>query len=581
MTTNLTPEQQVLEQFFDDFHNEQYPGEDADGVFELFVAGEILKHKNLSAEELASGVVDGPQDGGIDAMYLFLDGMLVQEDHPALAPSDSARRGPANPVIEMVILQSKNTYSWSETAWERLLSNLDRLLDNNVSLSQLEASFSEGIVEQISRYRALNQNLVRRLPRPSFAVHYVTRATVANITPSIVAKELQVRELVEGRLTRDARVDVSHLGAEDLYRLVGEPASVPGILKFRNLIREHNSYLGVATVEDYLSFVRDEDGELRDDLFDANVRDFEGDRGVNNAIRATLEEEGSEFWWQNNGVTILGADVRDQQSTLTVDQPLVVNGLQTTHVLHMVQRAGEMNISRLQQGVTIRVITTDDDETRDRVIDGTNRQTPVESVSLLASRPLQRDIERYFRSNGWYYERRKNQYKNQGRPARYRVSINQLAQAMMTLNLGLPDVARARPTTLLMQDSSRVFDANVDLDAYLRSIELLARVSEFLRTSSAKEILDEYSNSRFYVLAGVSMLAIGAKEFDSLKYAHNYTRLAGSASERLMGRALDRVKVLASDYQARNPDMKRDAIFKNAEFRKFFLSAVNDGSAEE
>jgi len=578
MSARPTPEQEVLDYIFSSFRDEQYPDEPIDEVFEIYTASQLLKHRNLSDEDISAGIVDGSHDGGIDCFYIFLNGALVQSDHPALdAQSEFVRRSPQHPSIDVVILQTKNSTSWAEVAWERLLSNLDRLLDNAISLEDLSHSFSPSILERIDQYRTIHRNLARRLPRRSFTVKYATRAPTMNITPSLVAKEAQVRELIRERLPGDASIDVSHVGAEKLYQLAGEPFSPPGTLAFRNLIRERNSFLGVASVEHYLAFVRDEHGDLRDDLFDSNVRDFEGDKGVNGSIRETLEEDGSEFWWQNNGITVLGTEVIDDQGVLTIDQPLIVNGLQTTHVLHATQRDGVMNDARIEQGVIVRVITTDDDETRDRVIGGTNRQTPVGSSALLASDNLQRDIERYLYKYGWFYERRKNQYKNKGKSARSRVSINQLAQAMMTLHLGLPETARARPTSLLTQEGGyeRVFDPTVDRGAYLRAVELLSHVSDFLRTTAAKEIIDEYSNTRFFLLVGVAMKQLGIRTFTSLQFSRNYHSIASAPSHDILIDTLGRVKVLAEEYESSHPETKRDAVFKNSDFRRYFLEQVN------
>ncbi|MBZ5489947.1 MAG: AIPR family protein [Acidobacteriia bacterium] len=44
----------------------------------------------------------------------------------------------------------------------------------------------------------------------------------------------------------------------------------------------------------------------------------------------------------------------------------------------------------------------------------TNYQNGVEIASLRATDTLQRNIEHFLGDKGWYYDRRKNHYKNQG-----------------------------------------------------------------------------------------------------------------------------------------------------------------------
>ena len=48
--------------------------------FEVFCAEQILKDFNLSDEEITSGIVGGEHDGGIDAVFSFVNGMYITED---------------------------------------------------------------------------------------------------------------------------------------------------------------------------------------------------------------------------------------------------------------------------------------------------------------------------------------------------------------------------------------------------------------------------------------------------------------------------------------------------------------------
>lgn len=573
----LSPAQEVLSKHFNEFASEEYPGLPLDDVFEMYAATQLLKHRNLGDEEVVYGVVDGSDDGGIDGFYTFLNGVLVQEDHPALDPANARNIG-EQPLIDVVITQSKNTDTWSEQVWDKLNSSLNLLLDNTRKLQSLEPIFRNKVLERVGIYRQLSENLATRFPRTSFSVHYVSRAPMANISARQVEKESQVKALVESYLTPGSEVLVEHVGAERLYEIAGTSHSEPGELRFRNVIREQNSYLGVASIDDYLAFVRDPSGELREDLFESNVRDFEGHNPVNRSIRDTLrtDDDGTEFWWQNNGVTVLGRQVSAPQQTLTIDQPLIVNGLQTTHVIDAADRSGTMSKSRRQQGIVVRVIEAGDEQIRDKVIGGTNRQTSVPGPALFASDEMQRQLERYFLVHDWYYERRKNQYKNQGKPAAQRVSINLLAQAAIALRLGRPDDARARPSSILTRAGGyeEVFEANVAPEVYLRSVQLLGRVSEFLKTQAAKEIINDFSNVRFYLLVGVAMQSVRAKEFTSLKFDHNYVRIKSDVSDRLLLNVLARLKAILEHYASKNSAMTRDAIFKNAEFRTLYLGNI-------
>lgn len=576
-----TPAQKVLERVFLDFLTDGYSEEPQDDVWEVFVADLLLRSKSIDDEEIRSGIVDGSNDGGIDAFYTFLNGSLVQGDHPALESEDAASKYVGDsPSIEVLVAQSKNKSAWQESALEKLLSSIPVLLDQSKSEEYLLARYREDLVRQVSIFRALEENLAVKFPRFSFRVVYATRAPEAAITQVLKDKSDQVQAVIASLLTPGA-VAVSELvGAEGLYRLAGTIYSAPAELRLRNTImREEGSYLGIAKLTDYLVFVRDKNDQLRTEMFESNVRDFEGSNMVNRSIQETLAKPSdAEFWWQNNGVTVLCRRVNAPNQVLTIEQPLIVNGLQTTHVLHQADRDGRLHESRKTEGVLIRVIESDDDAVRDQVIAGTNRQTRVDGAALFATDELQVDIERFFLANDWYYERRKNRYKNLKKPAARRVSISLLAQSIMSLDQGEPDAARGRPTTVLGNDYERIFNRSVGMTGYLRAAQLLVSVSTFLRTNKAKEIVNDYSNMRFYLLVGATIAQLGATDFDSLKFRENYGRLPEQFKEDDLLSALRRVTELFDEYSRIHPKMTRDSIAKSSDFRRLFFSRFGEDS---
>lgn len=576
--TQQTPAQKVLERVFMDYVDDGYAEEPQDDLWEVFVSDLLLRSKAIDDEEVRSGIVDGSHDGGIDAFYTFLNGTLVQGDHPALESEEVASKHVGDsPAIEVLVTQSKNKSSWQETALEKLLSSVPTLLDPSKAEEYLHNRFRDDLVGQVLIFRSLSENLAVKFPRFSFRVVYATRASESAITQSLKDKSDQIKGVIASLLTPGAAVSCDLVGADGLYQLAGTTYSAPALLRLRNtMIREEGSFLGIASLVDYLSFVRDGNGELRSELFESNVRDFEGSNTVNRSIQETLAKpSGAEFWWQNNGVTILGRRVNAPNQVLTIEQPLIVNGLQTTHVLHQSDRDGRLHDLRKTEGVLVRVIESDDDDVRDQVIAGTNRQTRVDGAALFATDELQVDIERFFLANDWYYERRKNRYKNMKKPAARRISISLLAQAIMSLDQGEPDAARGRPTTVLGSSYGRIFNSSVGMAGYMRAAQLLMSVSNFLRTNKAKEIVNDYSNMRFYLLVGAAMAHLRAKNFDTLKFRENHSRLPGAFEEDDLLAALGRVNELFDEYNQSHLKMTRDSIAKSSDFRRMFLSRFN------
>jgi hypothetical protein len=548
-------------------------------AFERFAVTQLRKPQELASAELEAGLVDGTKDGGIDAFYVFLNGVTLTPDHPFLDPTSEAHNGLArNPRLEILLVQAKNQDSWKESAWEKLLSTLPNVLDLSRSDVELEQLYNSQVVESTGIARTALPLLAPKFPEVSARVAYVTPATENNLIEALTEKASQVRSVLASSLPVGAEIIVENIGAESLYAMASAPIGAPATLVFRELVRESSSYLGVVSLDDYLSFVRDPaSSSLREELFDFNVRDFEGDNRVNTAISRTLSESGGvEFWWMNNGVTVLGDEVSGQQKTLTISRPLIVNGLQTSHVLHRSEAEGALDDSRRKNGIVVRVIESTDEEVRDRVIEGTNRQTPVPGAALMATDAEQIKLEEYLKIKGFYYERRKNRYRSLGKSSEKRVSMSRLAQVMITVLRGEPDHARARPSSILTRKGGweTVFPEGLNLDAYVEALRLHGHVQDFLKTDGAKAILHEPSNTPFYVLAGYVLLRAKARSFSKVHFAQSHPSFKGAAVKKDLVEALTVLDRVAKRYQNAHPEMSRDSMFKSAEFREKYIAAI-------
>ena len=183
---------------------------------------------------------------------------------------------------------------------------------------------------------------------------------------------------------------------------------------------------------------------------------------------------------------------------LTIEDPEIVNGLQTStqiynHFRHMTSIEDERH-------VLVKVLVPEDAGSRDRIIKATNRQMTVQLASLRSTDKIHRDIEQYLFGKDLYYDRRKNYYKNRGKPRDCIISIPFLAQSVMAIVLRRPDMARARPSTLLKKDDDykTIFDPKHRIRLYFVCAEAMRRVEVFLKGSTELAPKDR-TNLRFYL----------------------------------------------------------------------------------
>ena len=150
----------------------------------------------------------------------------------------------------------------------------------------------------------------------------------------------------------------------------------------------------------------------------------------------------------------------------------------------------------------VKVMVPKEDDSRDRIIKATNSQTVVPPSSLRATDRIHRDIEEHLHHKGLFYDRRKNYYKNEGKPRDKIVGIPYLAQAIMAIVLQQPDQARARPSSLLKNDDDyeRVFNPSYPIELYYVCAEAMRRVETHLKSSNLGVPAGDRNNLRFYVV---------------------------------------------------------------------------------
>ena len=151
---------------------------------------------------------------------------------------------------------------------------------------------------------------------------------------------------------------------------------------------------------------------------------------------------------------------------------------------------------------------------REAIISGTNNQTAISSLQLHANEEKQRRIEEFLRASGWYYERRRYQYRGMKVPASRIRNMAEVGQAVMAYRLLAPDTARARPNSLLNTSAGweKVFNPDESEELYLKAINAVEAVDDYLRTPGAKAIADDPTNARYYLTAGYALRASGVKK---------------------------------------------------------------------
>jgi len=500
--STLTNDQVILQQIIKSKIAESDGDLSQTEYFEIYSASEILKDFDVSYDDVRYGIVGDGGDGGIDSMFTFLNGEPVREDTEINANQKKN-------IIEVKIIQSKTSTTFSESAVTKFRETAEDLFNLSNDPQDFATRYNQELIDKARIFRDVYEKLAITFPRLDISYYYASQGD--QIHPNVSGKVEKLESAINN-LFSGATFKFDFIGAKKLLELTRNIPSTSRILEVAEtpISTEAGSYVCLVALDKYYSFVSD-DGSLARSIFEANVRDYQGSVTVNTAINKTLMNLDSEdFWYLNNGVTIITPNAVSAGKKITIEEPQIVNGLQTSHEIysHFSKSTESLKDDRK---VLVRIISEQDEEARDRIIRATNSQTSIPPASLRSSDEIHRNIEDFLKSNDYFYDRKKNFYKNEGKPVSKIVSIPYMAQAMMAITLKKPDSARARPSTLINSQAEykKIFSLDTPIDVYLKVIQIMKAVESFLKPQNCNMEIPrkDITNIKFYVamLVGISM----------------------------------------------------------------------------
>ena len=474
--------QTILNAVLEDLRKKNLPDLSSSKFFQLFSVDQILKNYGLDTEEIASGITDEKgHDGGVDAMYTFVNGLLVTEGLKA----DKLR---GNMRIELIIIQSKlspgfsedTLHSWRQTVEDLLCLNID-------TTSKLRVAYNATLLRLFDLWRTTYQGLMHRAPELRVTFYFATSGDRPH--PNVERLAEVLKQSVK-KIHTASICEINFVGAEELLKLHSKSRVQIVPLRTAEYFQDPTGgCVCLVNLKDFYRFISDEEeGQLRAWLFEENVRDYEGRSiEVNKGIRYTLEnrERSEEFWWLNNGITMVASAAPISSQIINITEPRIVNGLQTSTEIynHFHDYPDENDERRL----LVRVIVTSDEQTMNSIIKSTNKQSAISDASLRAFDAFQERLQEFFEANDLYYERRKNYYKNQGYPASKIISITYLAQAIAAIVLQRPNDSRGRPSTLIKDNTlyAKLFDPKMPVEVYVACVRFMRQVEDFLKSEQA------------------------------------------------------------------------------------------------
>jgi hypothetical protein len=463
-------------------------------AFERYAMELIFKDADLSDEEISSGLIAGGGDGGIDGFYFFINRSLMAEGAKAPEAVESAT---------LWLIQSKNKNSFEESVVQKFESFVADLFDFTRSPETM-AYYNKKVKDRIEEFREIYESIIGHSFKFGIEIRYVTRSDhdpAPQVTSRVENVKMTIRKLISS-----VSLNFEFWRAQELLLAIRSTPSRLNVLKVKNFLMDSDgSFVCLARLDRFAEFLTDEGGALRQPMLEPNVRDYQGRNKINRGIQTSIQSQDiNEFWWLNNGITILAEEVTQGAGALTIKAPEIVNGLQTSHELFNYFSANKKPDERT---VLVRVILPPDEHTRDRITAATNSQTPVSLLSLHATEHIHYEIEDLLKLYNIFYDRKKGKYRRLKKPVAQIVSIKYISQVVMSLVLWMPNSARGRPELVLAKEETynKIFNTAAPREVYLSCVLLDRQVYAYLE-KMAKMNEETIADIRFYVDAMLGSL---------------------------------------------------------------------------
>ena len=284
---------------------------------------------------------------------------------------------------------------------------------------------------------------------PRLSIFYATCGTV-NENADFTSRIAKTKEfLLSSDLLNPEGVECNLLGKKEIIQLYKETKEqlkadikVEQKITLPDVPNITESYLCLVKFAEFKKLIVDEQGEIRESVFNDNIRAYQGDNAVNKAMsKSLLEGNLNLFTSMNNGITLIAKSMRPTGMNIHLSDYQIVNGCQTSNVLY--NNMHLVDIDDLQ--LIVKLISSEDKVIQTNIIVGNNSQTEVKREQLVSLLESQKAIEDFFIAQNkyekLYYERRSKQYKNgDGQIPQYRiVTIPFLIKAFVSMVLAEPD----------------------------------------------------------------------------------------------------------------------------------------------
>lgn len=491
------------ENIFDElFKSTEFEKLESSKKFEILSAISVMNKNNINFNqaELDKKIVFGDTgDLGVDSMIMSVNKTAVTNLEEIEEISRNTKWS-----IELILNQSKFNKTWPTNILHRIGSIASQFIDNSDIFKDNPVwSYNQEVFQKILEWMPLKSSLDIQ----------INICNIGNSNEIIDNEQYKINkkscEMILSKVeTKPRSIKFNEVDFEwiiDNYKSRSIEKTVQILEYFDDSFNSQDSSpdacITLLNLAEYINLI-EKDENLDYSMFEDNVRDYQNETAVNKEIIKSFNEEKCiDFWWLNNGVTILVEDFQKKTKFLILKNPQIINGLQSSYSLYnafskikndLEKEEFENFVNNENRKILVKVIKKNNDEQTNKIIAASNTQNPMNYATLRANSSVLKTLERDLIPHDIYLERRKNYYKNRNKPKNRIIATDYVAKTYDSIIKKNPCVAKNR--TIIYFREKTMFESIFNRKNRKILIQVSVLYSQFINNINEIDIEDSLFN---------------------------------------------------------------------------------------
>ncbi|RHX77459.1 AIPR family protein [Leptospira yasudae] len=498
---------QIIKSYLDDFKKYQGFSESISDsrLFEHFVNFCVVNRIDPERSEIERINVGGKSNPGVDGLAVLANEKVVFEPEEI----DSIYDFIGFLEMEFIFTQAKISPKFEMGEIGNFVHSVKQFFAPSTTLK-----YEEEMLMRRNLKNYIYEHSIRLNRKPKLVLYYVTLGAWKddqNILSIIQSGQDDLLKLEIFDSVRIILLDNEKISAiyRELKNKITREINFDKHTILPKISNIKESYVGILQASELIKLIsHDNEGGLNKQLFNDNIRDFQGFNSVNTEIRETVigDLTKDKFALFNNGITLVARSINKIGTSFRINDFQIVNGCQTCHVLYHLKENISSDIY-----VPFKLIVTDDSDVTNRIVKATNRQTEIKSEAFETLSPFHRKLEEFYLSfekdpiKRRFYERRTKQYDNSSINKLQIVPLPMQTTSFLSMFLNEPHSTPRYYGELLRAYRTKLFQDHHSYWPYYTSGYAQTKVESLLR----KGILDgKYRRFKYHLLLLFRLLTV-------------------------------------------------------------------------